>query len=142
MKVYISGKIGEEVISEATRQKFAKAEAMLLAKGYEVVNVTSFEQQASLMGYLRMMRGFMPEQKFDRYTETLLWCLFKLRRCDAVFFLYDWIDSPGAIAEHKFAKATQKKMLWESWGDAQLFNADNERPEDVWLPIAGKEGGV
>ncbi len=25
MKVYISGKIGEEVISEATRQKFAKA---------------------------------------------------------------------------------------------------------------------
>ena len=29
MKVYISGKIGEEVISEATRQKFAEAEQML-----------------------------------------------------------------------------------------------------------------
>ena len=38
MKVYISGKIGEEVISEATRQKFAKAEEMLKAKGYEVFN--------------------------------------------------------------------------------------------------------
>lgn len=32
MLIYISGKIGEEVISEATRQKFAKAEEMLKAK--------------------------------------------------------------------------------------------------------------
>lgn len=38
MKVYISGKIGEVVISEATRKKFAKAEEMLKAKGYEVFN--------------------------------------------------------------------------------------------------------
>ena len=29
MRVYISGKIGEEVISEATRQKFERAERML-----------------------------------------------------------------------------------------------------------------
>ena len=31
MKVYISGKIGGEVISEATRRKFARSEAMLKA---------------------------------------------------------------------------------------------------------------
>lgn len=33
MKVYISGRIGEEVISDETRQRFAKAEEMLKAKG-------------------------------------------------------------------------------------------------------------
>lgn len=33
MKFYISGKIGEE-----NRQKFARAEEMLKAKGYEVFN--------------------------------------------------------------------------------------------------------
>ena len=41
MKVYISGKIGEEVLSEATRQKFAKAEQMLKAKGFETFNPTT-----------------------------------------------------------------------------------------------------
>ena len=29
MRIYISGKIGEEVISDATREKFARAERML-----------------------------------------------------------------------------------------------------------------
>ena len=43
MKIYISGKIGEAVISEATRQKFAKAEKMLEAKGYEVFRKLKFE---------------------------------------------------------------------------------------------------
>ena len=38
MRVYISGKIGGEVISDATRQKFARAEEMLKAKGYQVFN--------------------------------------------------------------------------------------------------------
>ena len=35
-KVYISGKIGEEVLSDATREKFAKAEEYIKAKGYKV----------------------------------------------------------------------------------------------------------
>ena len=40
-KVYISGKIGEEVLTEATREKFAKAEKMLRSKGYDVFNPTT-----------------------------------------------------------------------------------------------------
>ena len=40
-KVYISGKIGEEVLSDATREKFAKAEALLKSKGYDVFNPTN-----------------------------------------------------------------------------------------------------
>ena len=40
MKVYISGKIGEAVISDETRQKFDAAEKMLQDKGYRVFNPT------------------------------------------------------------------------------------------------------
>ena len=40
-KVYISGKIGEEVLSKATREKFAKAEKWLKAQGYAVFNPTT-----------------------------------------------------------------------------------------------------
>ena len=40
-KVYISGKIGEEVLSDATREKFAKAEEYIKAKGYKVFNPTT-----------------------------------------------------------------------------------------------------
>ena len=46
-KVYISGKIGEEVLSEATRQKFASAEKFLKAKGYKVFNPTTLPQAAT-----------------------------------------------------------------------------------------------
>ena len=41
MRVYISGKIGEEVLSEATRQKFARAEELLQARGFETFNPTT-----------------------------------------------------------------------------------------------------
>lgn len=44
MRVYISGKIGEEVISDATRQKFAKAEKMLQDRGYDVFNIQDYVQ--------------------------------------------------------------------------------------------------
>ncbi len=146
MRVYISGKIGEEVISEAARQKFAKAEEMLKAKGHEVVNVTSEIYQADLKEYLtnreNQVLKAMPEHRFDRYSEILLWCLNELQYCDAVYFLRDWDKSNGANTEHSFAMATGKKLLWERLEDAQVFHGDDEKPEDVWLPIAGKEGGV
>ena len=36
-KVYIAGKIGEDILSDTTRKKFAEAEAWLKAKGYKSV---------------------------------------------------------------------------------------------------------
>ena len=139
MRIYISGKIGEEVISEATRQKFARAEAMLKAKGYEVFNPCDERWQKTLKreyegdSYVKSpwLAGKFP----DFYAYVLLRDLMVLSTKDAAFFLYDWDNSPGAQSEHSFAMATGKKLLWERLEDALVFHDDNEKPEDIWLPL-------
>lgn len=134
MKVYISGKIGEEVISDATRQKFARAEKMLRAKGHEVTNPASDKCQKKLKLSLMVEEGC--GYKGDFYSFALMTDLVSIwRDCDAVYFLEDWGYSPGANAEHSFAMATGKKLLWQRLEDAQVFHDDDEKPEDVWLPI-------
>ena len=139
MKVYISGKIGEEVISDATRQKFARAEKMLRAKGYEVFNPCDEKWDRTLR------RSYEKDRKHeepwidgtfpDFYTYALLRDQMVLSTKDAVYFLEDWDKSPGAGSEHSFAMATGKKLLWQRLEDAQVFHDDDEKPEDVWLPI-------
>ena len=146
MKVYISGKIGEEAVSEATRQKFARAEEMLRAKGYEVFNPCDE----------RWQRTLRREYEGDRYVKSpwltgafpgfYAYCLLRdlmvLSTKDAVYLLDDWDRSPGANSEHSFAMATGKRLLWQRLEDAQVFHDDGETAEDVWLPIAGKEGRI
>lgn len=139
MRVYISGKIGEEVISDATRQKFARAEEMLKAKGYEVFNPTNEKWQQLLKDdyerqyYDREMK--IPANAAKFYTYCLLRDLMAMSLYDAVYFLEDWDKSPGANVEYSFASATGKKMLWQRLEDAQVFRSDDEKAEDVWLPI-------
>lgn len=145
VKIYISGKIGEEVISEATRQKFARAEQMLRAKGYEVFNPCNAAWQHVLKrGYKTELfeEGGMEASAIPFYDYCLLRDLMVISTKDAVYFLEDWDKSPGAGSEHSFAMATGKKMLWQRLEDARVFRNDNETAEDVWLPIAGKEGEV
>ena len=117
MKVYISGKIGEEVISEATRKKFAKAEEMLKAKGYEVFNPCDERWQNTLKReyandqYVNSawLIGEFPEF----YDYVLLRDLMVLSTKDAVYMLADWKRSEGATAEYHFALATGKKILFQ-----------------------------
>lgn len=138
MKVYISGKIGEEVISEATRQKFARAEAMLKAKGHEVFNPCNAAWQRVLKrGYENELfeKGGMKASTIPFYDYCLLRDMMALSTKDAIYFLEDWDKSPGAGAENSFAMATGKKMLWQRLEDAQVFHDDDEKPEDVWLPV-------
>lgn len=107
MKVYISGKIGEEVISDATRQKFARAEKMLKAKGYEVVNPASDKCQMLLRYSMKKEEDL--GYKGDFYSLALMTDLVSIwRDCDAVYFLEDWDKSPGAGSEHSFAMAIGK----------------------------------
>lgn len=139
MKVYISGKIGEEVISDATRQKFARAEEMLKAKGYEVFNPCDEKWQRTLRRSYEKDRqheeawidGTFP----DFYTYALLRDQMVISTKDAVYFLEDWDCSQGAISEYYFAKAINKDRLWQSYADAQFFRKSYEIPESVWLPI-------
>ncbi len=140
MKVYISGKIGEEVISEATRQKFARAERML-EKHFNpefnmIVNPASeaFQDAMKLAFEWRELRRNLPD--------ILLFDLQWLRTCDAIYMLEDWTASNGANVELDFARATGKKVLWQRLEDAQVFYDDDETAEDVWLPIDEEEGEV
>ncbi|UKK48743.1 DUF4406 domain-containing protein [Prevotella sp. E9-3] len=130
MKVYISGKIGEEVLSEATRQKFAEAEQMLKAKGYETFNPTT----SGLGGYAEYnVKNAMYKTSF--YQEILLCDLVQLAQCDAIYMLADWSESNGANVELDFAVATGKQRFWEGEEDAKVFCDDAGNYTDVWMPI-------
>lgn len=72
MKVYISGKIGEEILSEATRQKFAKAESYLRDWGFDVFNPTT-------SGLGELAERMAKEKGTDFYTEIMELDLEQLR---------------------------------------------------------------
>ena len=102
-KVYISGKIGEEVLSEATREKFASAEKCLKAKGYKVFNPTT-------SGYDAIAENAAKANGTTFYREILLLDIMALQQCDIICLLPDWDDSPGAKAELYFAMAIGLKV--------------------------------
>ena len=122
MKVYISGKIDVAVISEADRQKFARAEEMLKAKGYEVFNPTNEEwqqhlkEQYDIQYYDREMT--IPANAASFYTYCLLRNLMAMATKDAVYFLDDWDKSDGSRTEHSFAVATCKRLFFQDRKDA------------------------
>jgi len=173
MRVYISGKIGEEVISDATRRKFARAEEMLRAKGYDVFNPTDEKWQAPLRRDYEKDKlspgSLILQGKFPTfYAYALLRDLMVLATKDAVYFLDDCGQSPGATAEYYFAKAVGKRMFWQDRHDAceyliqrmydeakaedRTIEYDglqdrndieiayfNKHLDEAWLPLSGKE---
>ena len=104
MRVYISGKIGEEVLSEATRQKFAKAEAYLREWDFEVFNPTT-------SGLGERAEELARERGTDFYTEIMNLDLEALRWCNAIYLLRDWENSPGAKVE----KAEAERLGLAIW---------------------------
>lgn len=130
MKVYISGKIGEEVLSEATRHKFARAEELLKARGYEVFNPTT-----SGLGQRAEDLAKNADYETSFYQEILLIDLVQLAQCDGIYMLADWTESPGANVELDFAMATGKQRFWELEEDAKVYCDDAGNYTDVWLPI-------
>ena len=136
MEVYISGKISEEVISDTTRQKFARAEEMLKAKGHEVFNPTSLEW-TEYLNRTYYTDSFcpvgLPVSSIHFYSHVLLRDLMKLSTLDAIYMLEDWYSSPGAKAELAFAMATKKKIFWQNEADSLAYNA-NGKFVGVFLP--------
>lgn len=92
MRVYISGKIGEEVLSDATRRKFAKAERELREWDFDVFNPTT-------SGLGLQAEELARQNGTDFYTEIMKLDLRELSWCDAIYLLKDWADSPGAKRE-------------------------------------------
>ena len=116
MKIYISGKIGEEVISEATRQKFAKAQKELESKGHEVFNPTCAVWQSHLMhGFGADIQQTIapPGGPISRYAYFLLRDMMALATKDAIYMLKDWTKSFGARAEREFALANGIEVIYE-----------------------------
>lgn len=115
-RIYISGKIGEEIVSEATRRKFAEAQALLEAKGYEVFNPVSEEWQKHILyGYGAEIQQAIapPGGPIGKYSYFLLRDLMALATKDVIYMLKDWTESHGARTEHEFAKAIGLEILYE-----------------------------
>lgn len=103
MKIYISGKIGEQALSEATVLKFGRVQAALEREGHEVINPASPAWQAWLRvkwTAYHSRTGGSPSYKF-----IMLKDIAALAGCDAICLLPDYAHSPGATAEAMFARA-------------------------------------
>lgn len=117
MKIYISGKIGEDVISDATREKFARAEKYLRKNGFDVFNPCNEAWQRALKRGYKIQSfesGGIPANAIPFYDYVLLRDLMALSLKDAIFLLSDWEDSPGAKNEFAFACATKKRIFFEN----------------------------
>ena len=108
-KIYISGKMGEKVLSQATIEKFARAEAKLRGEGWTYVqNPASDSFQDCLHDYITLRKGERRQE-----ADIMLFDLDMLSLCDTIYMLRDWKDSPGATTEHDFAKATGINIIYE-----------------------------
>lgn len=92
MKVYLSGKITGD---SNYRQKFRSMEKELLSYGYVVFNPAVLPD------------GFEYEDYMD--LDLLI-----LSRCDAIFLMRDWRNSPGAKREYEEAKRLGLRILTEA----------------------------
>lgn len=113
MKIYISGKVGEETISETTRKKFERIQKMLEREGYQVFNPTSVKHINHLKFSINQRRRFLQYRNVSNYTEILRMDISELAKCDAIYMLPDFLDSPGAKAEHAFAIACKKQIFYD-----------------------------
>lgn len=114
--IYISGKMGEKVLSEATVQKFKVAEQRLVGDGWAVINPASHVFQRDAQKHVKIEEKKwqkLDNVEFDWYAWLLLWDMHSLALCDAIYLLKDWRDSPGATAEYYYAKACGKEILFE-----------------------------
>lgn len=114
--IYISGKMGEKVLSEATVKKFEVAQEKLVNEGWAVINPASPVFQRSAQKHVEIEEKKWQNLKhgeFDLYAWLLLWDMHSLALCDAIYMLSDWKDSPGATAEYYYAKACGKEIIFE-----------------------------
>lgn len=116
MRVYISGQIGELEPSPSTIEKFAKAEEKLRARGFDVFNPISRDVYRSAKKIFNEVESPHLEEGAclpDIYSIILTMDIRHLSHCHAIYLLADYPNSPGARAEHAFARATKKNFFFQ-----------------------------
>lgn len=114
--IYISGKMGEKVLSKETKKKFKVAQDKLAKEGWAVVNPASGVFQKSAQKHVKQEEKRWKDWDlghFDWYSWMLMWDLHNLALADAIYLLKDWATSPGATAEYYYAKACNKEIIFE-----------------------------
>lgn len=91
-KIYIAGKITG---LDDYKERFKTAEEHLLRQGYSVMSPAKLEG------------------KFEQ-AEFLHVCFAMIDVCEAVFFLDNWKDSPGAKTEHDYAIRKEKWIKYQT----------------------------
>lgn len=119
MKVYLSGGITN---NPNYFEEFKKAEELLSAMGYEVVNPTALDNVA----------------KYFDYAEMMISCLQLLRKCDAIYFLSSWTKSDGAKIEKMIAKKLGIKIIHA--GYSGLTNPKRRRKSKTQTTIIENKG--
>lgn len=99
LRVYVAGKIDGDPLY---RQKFQEAERMLKSLGYIVLNPARHPDGMDPQDYMRID-------------------LAMIDACDAVYFLWDWLESPGARLEMAYAEYMGKQIMGAGW----RVNANN-----------------
>lgn len=116
MKVYISGKIGEDEISDATYRKFLDAVKILTVEGHEPFNPCSIKwvkylKERYAKETVLLKQPIISGQLPGFYAYCLINDMMELSLMDAICMLPDWESSPGAKAELAFAQAIGLKVL-------------------------------
>jgi len=122
MRIYISGKIGEETPSPETLAKFRRVEDMLCSMGYDVFNPTT-------SGLGAHAESLAKKNGTTFYEEILLLDQQELKKCDGVYMLNDWRLSPGARSELALARALRRPV----YGDASMEPWDINQYVNVGL---------
>lgn len=90
MKIYIAGPISND---PNYKERFAKAEEKLIAKGHAVINPVK-------------NLGFT-------YKEYIDMGLCELMRCDVIYLLKGFDESNGALLEYAYAETTGMRIIEE-----------------------------
>lgn len=116
MHLYIAGKIGEEVISEATRKKFLKVKHRLEEMGHRVFDPTDPWWQTNLNNCYETDRwcNTWINETIKKYDYILLRDLAVIATVDAVFMMKDHNESPGASVEEEYARVIKKPLFYEN----------------------------
>ena len=98
VKVYISGKI-TGLPKRVYWRNFSKAESKLIEQGFTTVNPVR-------------VNGQLPtDTTYEQYMEV---SKVLLSFCDAIYLMFNWKDSPGAIRERDWALEMGKDIIMET----------------------------